>query len=134
MAVMPVARLFFPCARVDEHDDGKITITDPIDAILIPVETGGKITLGPLNFYALVKEGLGRFYFRIEAKDEDRRRLAKSRPREIEFISRSRSIAQDLVFDVSAIPIRQTGIVRFELYANELVLSVWEIRLQPLGD
>jgi hypothetical protein len=134
MVVMPVARLFFPCAHVDEHDEGKITITDPIDAILFPVATGENITLGPLYLYALVKEGLGRFYFRIEIKDEDGRRLARSRPREIEFMSNSRTIAQDLVFKMGTILIRRTGIVRFELYANEVVLSDWEIRLQPLGD
>jgi len=134
MAVMPIARLFFACAHIDKNDqDGRITIVDPIDSIMVP-EGLSKISLGPIFFYVQVKEGLGTFYFRIEIRNERGRRLAKTKPRELVFSEKNHNAVEELVFKIRDLQLNSAGIVQFDLFANEVVLASWEVRILTYGE
>jgi hypothetical protein len=135
MAVVPIVRLFFPCAHIDENGgDGRVTIVDPIDSIFLPPGIQRNFVLGPIFFYAQVKEGLGTFYFRIEIKDERGRRLAKTKPPELMFSKRNHNAAEHLVFKLRDLRLERPGILQFDLFANEVILESWDLRVVALGE
>src|SRR4051794_1348455 len=99
MAVMPIVRLFFPCAHIEENtENGSITIVDPIDSVFLPTGVSENFVLGPIFHYAQIKEGLGTFYFRVEVSDDRGRRLSKSKPQKLSFTRRNHNTAEELVF------------------------------------
>src|ERR1051325_8662040 len=135
MAVLPIVRLFFPCAHIEWNENNNtITLVDPIDSIHLPKDVEKNFALGPLFFYGQVKEGLGTFYFRIEVRGERGRRFARSKPKEIVFTERNHNAAEELVFMFRDLRIERPGILRFDLLANEVVLGSWELRIIGPGD
>jgi hypothetical protein len=135
MAVMPIVRLFFPCAHIEENaENSSITIVDPIDSIFVPDGAKGNVLLGPIFFYTQIKEGLGTFHFRIELRNDRGRRLARTKPRAVAFRRQDRNLAKELVFIFRALRLDMPGVLRFELFANELVLAMWEMPILTAGE
>jgi hypothetical protein len=135
MAVVPIVRLFFPCAHIDENGgEGSITLVDPIDSIFLPPGVQKNFVLGPIFFYVQGKEGLGTFYFRIEIKGERGRRLARTKPKQVTFSRQNHNAAEELIFKIRDLRLESPGIVQFELFANEVVLASWDLRIIALGD
>ncbi len=134
MAVMPIARLFFPCANAEQDDAGNTTLVNPIDSILLPTGVEKNFTLGPIFFYLQVKEGLGTFYFRIEIKNERGRRLARTKPRKVVFTKQKRTVADEVIFKIREFRAESAGVIAFELFANEVVLATWDLPLIPIGE
>jgi hypothetical protein len=133
MAVMPIVRLFFPCAHIDENGEGSITIIDPIDSIFLPPGIEENFTLGPIYLYVQVREGLGEFYFRVEVKEERGRRLGKTKPIQVAFSRGNHDVAEELIFIARELHLAAPGVVRFELFANEVVLAICDVRIIAPG-
>lgn len=108
-------------------------MTDPIDAIHIPMEMHEDFTLGPVFFYVQVKEGVGRFYVRIEVSDDRGRRFAKAKPQLVVFTRHDRNIAVEQVFRLLDLRVARSGVLRFELFANEVVVASWDMRVVEIG-
>jgi hypothetical protein len=134
MAVMPIVRLFFPCAHIDENGEGSITIVDPIDSIFLPPGIEENFTLGPIYLYVQVKEGLGSFYFRVEVKEERGRRLARTKPMQVTFSRKNHNVAEGLIFIVRDLHLAEPCVVRFELFANEVLAATCDVRIIAPGE
>ncbi len=50
------------------------------------------------------------------------------------FLRSDRNWAEDLVFEIGDLRIRHTGIVKFELFANEVAIAASEVRVTFLGE
>lgn len=132
MAVVPIVRLFFSCGHIDENgENGSITIVDPIDSIFLPPGIEKTFVLGPIFFYAQVKEGLGTFYFRIEVRNERGRLLSK--PKKVSFSKQNHNMAAELVVRIHDLRLDSPGVVQFELFANEIPLAAWDLRIIASG-
>jgi hypothetical protein len=129
MAILPVVSLFFPCAGGQrDPEKGTMTLINPLRTVRLSGAATFPFSFSAIFFYAQLVTGLGSFLFRVEARDERNKLLARTKPVAVEFAVDDRDEEQEMLFQLPPIEIKKPGVCTFELFANHAPIAQTQVR------